>query len=341
MKQIVKKQLGITLILSVLCIGIVFFVLLLTKQMTLPFLYNSKGGQNWTLGYITSASPLDIDYDSIIWIENKRFNSIAPCIMADPFVIEKDSTLYMFYEEMSGKRNSTHGNICVLESRNGISWQRLGYALEAKFHLSWPYVFMHNNEYYMLPEKGATHELALYKATDFPMKWIKEKVLFSNISYTDPIIYFEDSISYLFIEINKQLCLYYSNDLLSDNWKEHPMSPISEPPYSRLAGEVKKIDDKLYLFAQESLDSYGTGVHAFEITAIDTTTFTMEKILEPILWKYGDSYSKDGMHTLNFVKRFNETYFIVTDGTEKIEGTPWRWSWKNTPEFHWFWNQSK
>ena len=118
------------------------------------------------------------------------------------------------------------------------------------------------------------------------------------------------------------------------------MSPISSSPYSRLAGEIKKIDDKLYLFAQESLDSYGTGVHAFEITTIDTTTFTMEKILEPILWKNGNSYSKDGMHTLNFVN-YNETYFIVVDGTRKVDATPWRYSWNNLPEFHWFWNQSK
>ena len=143
----------------------------------------------------------------------------------------------------------------------------------------------------------------------------------------------------MFVEINKQLCLYYSIDLLSNNWKEHPKSPIGVSPYSRLAGEIKKIDDKLYLFAQESVDSYGTGVHAFEITDIDTTIFTMEKISEPILWKHGNSYSKDGMHTLNFVKH-NESYFVVVDGTKKVEATPWKWSWNNFPDFHWFWKQS-
>lgn len=340
MKQTTKKRLGIIILSSIIGMFIICLVLLATRQMTLPFLYNSKEGQNWTLGYVTSTSPLDVNYDSIIWIKNETYDPIACCIMADPFIVEEDSVLYMFYEEMSGKRNSTHGNICVLESKDGISWNRLGYALEAKSHLSWPFVFKYDNEYYMLPEKTETHELALYKATNFPLKWKKEQVLFFNISYTDPIIYFEDSISYLFIEMNKQLCLYYSNDLLSNEWKEHPMSPISKSPYSRLAGEVKKIDDKLYLFVQESLDSYGTGVHAFEITTIDTTILTMQKIKDPVLWKYGNAYSQDGMHTLNFVKRNNEKYFIVVDGTKIEEAKPWRWSWQNVPDFHWFWNQS-
>ena len=340
MKRTTVKQIGIVVISSIIGICVISFIWLLTRQMTLPFLYNSKGGQNWTLGYTITNSPLNINYDSIIWIENDAYNPIPSGIMADPFIVEEDNVLYMFYEEMSGRRNSTHGNICVLKSTDGVSWNRLGYALEAKFHLSWPFVFKYNNSYYMLPEKGETHELALYKAINFPLKWKKEKVLFSNISYTDPIIYFENSICYLFIEMNKQLCLFYSIDLLSNDWKEHPMSPISESPYSRLAGEVKKIDDKLYLFAQESVDSYGTGVHAFEVSNLDTISFTMHKLPEPILWKNGDSYSKDGMHTLNFVKRYNDTYFIVIDGTKIVDSTPWKWSWKNIPEFHWFWKQS-
>ena len=339
MKQTTIKRIGVIVILSIISICALCFLLLITRQMTLPFLYNSKEGQKWTLGYASSNSPLIVNHDSIIWIKNDAYSHIPSSIMADPFVVKEDNVLYIYYEEMSGRRNSTHGNICVLKSIDGISWDRLGYAIEAKFHLSWPFVFKYNNEYYMLPEKTATHELALYKATHFPLKWKKELVLFSNISYTDPIIYFEDSICYLFIEINKQLCLYYSIDLLSNDWKEHPMSPISKLPYSRLAGEVKKIEDKLYLFTQESLDSYGTGVHAFEITTIDTTMFSMKKTAEPILWKYGNSYSKDGMHTLNFVE-YNETYFVVVDGTKKVDATPWKWSWKNLPEFHWFWRQS-
>ena len=333
------KQIIVTILSCIIGVCVVCFILLLTRQMTLPSLYNSKEGQHWTLGYTTSASPLNINKDSIIWIENNAFSPIPSGIMADPFIVEENNTLYIFYEEMSGKRNATHGNICVLESKDGTSWNRLGYALEAKFHLSWPFVFKYNDEYYMLPEKTETHELSLYKATNFPLKWKKELVLFSNISYTDPVIHFEDSISYLFVEMNKQLCLYYSIDLLSNDWKEHPMSPISKPPYSRLAGEVKKIDDRLYLFAQESLDSYGTGVHAFEITTIDTTKFSMKKNNDPVLWKYGNSYSKDGMHTLNFVK-YNETYLIVVDGTKKVKATPWKWSWRNVPDFHWFWKQS-
>lgn len=333
------KRVKIVILLFVLGgIGVLF--LLLTRQMTLPFLYNSKGGQMWTLGYVEVENPLAICFDSISWIDNGSFNKFPhPGIMADPFITVKEDTIYIFYEEKSGKRNSNHGNICVLKSIDGQTWDYMGYAMDAAFHLSWPNVFKSDSNFFMIPEKGMTRELAIYKSTDFPLKWQKYSVIFSDVSYTDPAVFYQDSLWFLFVEMNKKLRLFYNRDFTSTNWVEHPMSPISFEDESRLGGGVQEIDGQPYLFIQVSENAYGTGVYAYTIDTMTTECYTMKKNMNPVLWRYGESYAKDGMHTLNFIKRHNGKYLCVVDGTKIVNSTSWKWSWRNLPEFHWRWNQ--
>lgn len=325
--------------LMITTIVIVLF-LLLTRQMTIPFLYSSKGGQMWQIGVVNTISPLEIDTNNIYWIPKEVTNQFpVPGIMADPFVVKKDSMYYMFYEEKSGKRNSNHGNICVLESSDGKTWKYLGYALDAPFHLSWPNVFEYEGEYYMIPERGATLEMAIYKAIDFPMKWKKEVVICRGKFYADPIIYNLDNIWYLFVQEQEGLCLYYNDNFLEDDWTLHSSSPVATGSGSRPAGQIYTINDEQYMFLQMSKGSYGTGVFAYVIDSISTTDFAMHRIEKPILWKYGEGCAKDGMHTLNYVLMPDSSYLCVVDGTINEESKPWKWSWKNLPEFHWFWNQ--
>ena len=334
-----KKTILICISICIISVSFVLY-LLLTRQMTLPFLYNSKGGQDWALGVIKTLSPLEINTDSIHWIPKEIANQFpVPCIMADPFIVNKNGKYYIFYEEKSGKRNSNHGNICVLESTDGVSWEYLGYALDAPFHLSWPNVFELEGEYYMIPECGATLEMAIYKAVDFPMKWKKEVIIRIGEDYADPILYRYNKVWYLFVWEKQVLSLYYNDNFLEDDWTLHSSSPVATGSGSRPAGQIYTINDEPYMFLQMSDGSYGTGVYAYVIDSISTTNFQMHRIEEPILWKHGDDIAKDGMHTLNYVQMPDSSYLCVVDGTMTKERTTWRWSWKNLPECHWFWNQ--
>lgn len=332
----VKKKM--LLLVSILSLGMCY--LLLTRQMTIPFIYSSKGGQMWTLGVVKTSSPLNINTDSICWIPKDITDEYpVPGIMADPFIVEKEGVYYMFYEEKSGKRNSNHGNISVLESTDGVSWKHLGYALDAPFHLSWPNVFESEGEYYMIPERGATHEMAIYKATDFPMKWQKDAVIHKTTFYADPIIYNVNDIWYLFVQEENGLSLYYNDVFLEDDWILHPSSPIMTGNGTRPAGQIYTIENEMYMFLQISADSYGNGVYAYVIDTISMNDFSMHRLEEPVLWKFGDGVAKDGMHTLNFVVMPDSSFLCVVDGTIIEEPEPWRWAWKNLPKFHWCWDQ--
>ena len=191
----------------------------------------------------------------------------------------------------------------------------------------------------MIPERGTTLEMAIYKAIDFPMKWKKEATIRMGEDYADPILYRYNEVWYLFVWDKQVLSLYYNDNFLEDDWTLHSSSPVATGSGSRPAGQIYTINDEPYMFLQMSEGTYGTGVFAYVIDSISTTDFAMHRIEKPILWKYGEGCAKDGMHTLNYVQMPDSTYLCVVDGTIDEEPKPWKWSWKNLPEFHWFWHQ--
>ena len=45
--------------------------------------------------------------------------------------------------------------------------------LAEPFHLSYPYVFAWRGEYYMVPECHAAGAVRLYRAAEFPTRWVQ------------------------------------------------------------------------------------------------------------------------------------------------------------------------
>ena len=100
---------------------------------------------------------------------------------ADPFVFVKDGQVHVFVEEYEA--DEAKGKISFFEVRkNGEKFvcSEPKTIIETEHHLSYPFVFEHENEIYMLPECSASGEVALYRATEFPSKWVKERV-FLNV----------------------------------------------------------------------------------------------------------------------------------------------------------------
>merc|ERR1711991_795059 len=107
--------------------------------------------------------------------------------LADPFVIKKGKNHYCFVEDYNTKNKK--GCISVYEIKKD-SCKELGVALEENFHLSYPFLFNHENELYMCPETHEANEIRLYKCTEFPLKWKFVKTLISNVSAVDTNIFY-------------------------------------------------------------------------------------------------------------------------------------------------------
>ncbi len=81
----------------------------------------------------------------------------------------KSMTPGMFFEVLN--RDCRKGEIGYAASKDGLSWTYQHIVLAEPFHLSYPYVFEWENNYYMIPEANSTESIRLYRATNFPRQW--------------------------------------------------------------------------------------------------------------------------------------------------------------------------
>ena len=116
------------------------------KVRGVPVLQYEK---QWSIAMFTGPSPFDLTGSNVRnpVLRAEDISDVSASYVADPFIISKDALLFMFFEVFSSKKN--HGNIGYAKSADGFSWKYGSIVLDEPFHLSYPYVFEWENEYYM------------------------------------------------------------------------------------------------------------------------------------------------------------------------------------------------
>ncbi len=208
---------------------------------------------------------------------------------ADPHVLQVGDAYVVFVEELvfaNGK-----GRIAVIEiDREG----RPGPArvvLEEPHHLSYPFVFEHEGEYFMVPESSARGTIDLYRATSFPDRWEFVEHLMTNIDAVDATLLHEDDRWWLFASVafhkgagSGELNLYWSERLTGGSWQLHPASPLSTNlTGSRQAGAILRHSGRLYRPAQDGSGAYGRAIVLNEILELSPTAYREEQVtsIEP------------------------------------------------------------
>jgi hypothetical protein len=222
--------------------------------------------------------------------------------VADPFMLRVAGVWHMFFEVLN--RQTKKGEIGLARSDNGLDWTYRQIVLTEPFHLSYPYTFEWNNDFYMIPETLKAEAVCLYKADDFPTRWSRVGSLI-NAPCADPSIVRFDDKWWLFAcsapYQHDVLRLYFAEDLTGP-WTEHPASPIvkGNRQSARPAGRLLEMDDKLIRFAQDCLPTYGSGVRAFEISELTTGSYVeKESQHSPVLKAGGDGWNGLRMHHLD------------------------------------------
>jgi len=248
----------------------------------------------WSIGIYGGSFPYDIEpISECSVLSASDVTDVRAKGVADPFMIlAKNGMWYMFFEVISNQ-----GDIGFASSADCISWKYEGLVLDEPFHLSYPYVFEYENEYYMIPETSESNEVRLYKATEFPRKWIFQQKLLDG-SYVDPSILRHADVFYLFSSQGGKLTLHVASELTGP-WISHPASPIvkSNKRISRQAGRLVEVDGRLVRYAQDCTESYGKQVIAIEIQRLSGFDYSEQEMDEnPILTASGYGWNKDGMH---------------------------------------------
>lgn len=108
---------------------------------------------------------------------------------ADPFLIEKDDKLYVFYEAFSF-RNSKGTLRCRILDREltEIDDVKLEGFDDLRCHLSFPFLININNQLFMIPESSERKEVLLFQSVEFPARW--KKIKFYSLTPKSQITFF-------------------------------------------------------------------------------------------------------------------------------------------------------
>ena len=220
-----------------------------------------------------------------------RYKKLMPpknVFWADPCVVFENNRYYIFFEELIYKTNK--GHISVAELKENGQFEKPQVILDKKYHLSYPFVFKDGNDWYMVPETGENNAIELYRSTGFPYKWEFVMNLVENIYAVDPTIHFKDGKYWLFAGVrvfegsspSDELCLFYSDNLLSDKWKPHVANPIvSDIKTARPAGRLFMYNNNLYRPSQDCSSKYGRATNINQVIIMDEENYqevTVNKI---------------------------------------------------------------
>lgn len=230
---------------------------------------------------------------------------------ADSFYVKHDGRHYIFFEEVDEQHPV--GFLSVIEVFKNGSHSQPQAILKLDYHLSYPCIFQVKNDWYMIPETQANNTIELWKCTDFPQVWEKHSIIKENIAAVDTTPFFHEGMWYLFTSTRRdckkfgdRLDIFYTEDILNPNWREHPNNPVCKGTIQyRMAGKLFYYQDKLIRPSQDSLKRYGGHIELKHIVKLSPTEY-QEQLLETLLphWNTAD----DGCHTIDV-----QGDFVVVD----------------------------
>lgn len=286
------------------------------KKIGIPFV--RREGQ-YSIGIYTGESPFSLapapNVNNPV-LTAKDVTDIQARFVADPFMVQESNNWYMFFEVMNARTNK--GEIGFATSRDGFNWTYKQIVLKEPFHLSYPYVFKWNNEFYMIPESHEAYAVRLYRAVDFPNKWSFVQELFSG-DYVDPSIFYYDGRWWMFASEgirNDVLHLLYA-DNLTGTWVKHPNSPIilGDANIARPGGRVLAFDNRIFRFTQDCDPTYGNQIQAFEVTELTTESYTEKEVAEnPILKPSSSGWNAEKMHHIDLHRTAENKWLACVDG---------------------------
>lgn len=282
----------------------------------------------WSIGVYTGNTPLDLTpADKVLnpVLTAQDVTDVKAEFVADPFMLKENNTWHMFFEVLD--KADDLGKIGLATSPNGYDWTYDKLVLEEPFHLSYPYVFKWENEYYMIPETYQSNSVRLYKATNFPYEWTFVKPLIEDECYVDSsLIYFNDYWWLFTSSIDwDTLHLYYA-ETLTGEWKKHPQSPLitGDKSTARPGGRVIAVDGKVLRYAQDDLRIYGEKVRAFEISELTPTTYVEKEARNsPVLSPSGSGWNALGMHTVDPHNLGENSWIACVDGVQAQSVPQW------------------
>ncbi|HEY0031863.1 MAG TPA: hypothetical protein VGB81_01210 [Devosia sp.] len=221
---------------------------------------------------------------------------------ADPFVIEHQGKTWLFVEEYPYSK--AKGVISVAEQKPDGTFDTPHMVLEEPYHLSYPQVFKHGEDIFMLPESGGARRLVLYRATSFPDSWAVDTVLLSGVDINDATLLERDGGFWLFGTERRSgagsasdTMVVFHAPSMGGPWTPHKLNPIAiDRSAARPGGAFIEKDGRAFLPVQDGQHAYGGALGLMELLQLD---HDMVVFAPPVPIGTGAAWDRVGIHTLN------------------------------------------
>lgn len=271
---------------------------------------------NWKVAVVRSSITSFLDDQQGEAVDLPIFSNDTLRCAADPFGLEVDGDLYVLFEEYNYRTRLGHISYVKLDGDDNIV--DYGTAIKESFHMSYPYIVEEGQEIYCVPETSNAGGLFLYRAVEFPGKWVREKLLIDELECIDASV-FNYGNSWWIIStaskdngFNRDLYIFYS-DSLKGPWRQHSGNPVkSDVSSARPGGTPFVHNGVLYRPAQNSMESYGHNIVINRVTELTRDGFAEEEF--QIIGPSVGPQLRDGLHTLSSV---NDNITLL-DSMEKL-----------------------
>jgi hypothetical protein len=175
--------------------------------------------------------------------------------------------------------------------------------LEEPWHLSYPFVFAHNGQIWMVPESGDNKSVTLYRADPFPHRWVRETTLLEGVEASDATLMQHNGRFWMFAATRdgagswSDTLSIFSADDLHGPWVASPLNPVLvDAAAARPAGAMMMRHNKLWRPIQDCRTGYGKGIGLAEVLRLDEHGFE-QRIVANL--QGGPDGPWQRLHTLN------------------------------------------
>ncbi|HET7028766.1 MAG TPA: hypothetical protein VFI28_13820 [Candidatus Limnocylindrales bacterium] len=191
---------------------------------------------------------------------------------ADPFLVAGPNGPVLFAEEWVRSRG--RARIVVLDRPGDGSGATARPVLDLDQHVSYPFVFEWQNDWYLLPQRDG-ESLELYRAARFPDSWRWDRTLLAERA-ADATLVEHDGRWWLFTarpgpggRTADELHVYIAASPLGP-WRAHPRNPVvSDVRTARPGGAFFRHAGRLYRPAQDGGPTYGYALVVMRVDRLD------------------------------------------------------------------------
>jgi hypothetical protein len=259
-------------------------------------------GGAWSISIFEGASPTRLGPmvgTQVPVLTHRQVSDVRASFVADPFMLRRGDLWHLFFEVMNA--DLERGQIARATSRDLRSWTYEGLVLALDYHLSYPFVFEHEGDVYMVPETAADGSVQLLRAAAFPHRWEHVTTLLRGHPFVDATLHRHEGHWYLFVDTDPRarhsLLRLFHAPQLTGRWVEHPSSPIhAGEAGARPGGRLVTDQGDLLRFSQLCSPRYGTALEAIAILELSPTSYREVAPRATGLAAAGRGWNGLGMH---------------------------------------------